>query len=253
MARGSRHLGRWRAEGWPRWWIASTSRAREHPTALAPRRPPSLHQTSHEPTLCCCQGILSEKGSRWLREHFPQVHRTNQPRAPHAFTGPCCSQVDYITNAELLPAAPAKPPLPPDGMPPAPPLAMIAAGGGAALASTSEAALQEQLLSRGKQASASTRGNLGEASVVTSSVVEDWLKDRWAAQADMSGSPMQLPQWLTVDLGHSAVVSRVEIDFETAFARQYELKAIMDRACSVTGDAGRFALLGDHLWCVLGL
>ena len=47
---------------------------------------------------------------------------------------------------------------------------------------------------------ASVRGNLGPASVVTSSRIDDWLKDRWQAAKNMQGTPISGAHWLEVDL-----------------------------------------------------
>jgi len=60
--------------------------------------------------------------------------------------------------------------------------------------------LEETLLSTGCPATASVHGNLGPPSVVTSHVSTDWLKDRWQAAKDMSGTPIPGPHWLAVDL-----------------------------------------------------
>jgi len=40
----------------------------------------------------------------------------------------------------------------------------------------------------------------------------------------MNGAPMELPQWLTVDLGRNCAITSAVIDWETAYARQYEIK-----------------------------
>jgi len=133
------------------------------------------------------QGDLAEKGAAWLKEAFPLV--------------------DYITEALIE--------------------SDTDASRGAHQGKTEVIAPRDGesvLLSRDKPAEASTRGNLGAAGVVTRLAEEDWLTDRWAAQANMQGGAMPLPQWLTVDLGDEHVVTRVEIDWETAFARQYEIK-----------------------------
>lgn len=45
------------------------------------------------------------------------------------------------------------------------------------------------LVSAGKSATASVRGNLGAPRVVTESSTNDWLRDRWQAAKDMSGTP----------------------------------------------------------------
>ena len=54
-----------------------------------------------------------------------------------------------------------------------------AAGSGAKAEAAGRPARSEELLSEGKPVTSDVRGNLGEASVVTSPKVDDWLKDRW--------------------------------------------------------------------------
>lgn len=88
---------------------------------------------------------------------------------------------------------------------------------------TSPQGLPTVLLSAGCPAAADVRGNLGPASVITSSVNEDWLRHRWQAAADMGGTPIKGPHWVQTDLQHPAAVSKVVIDFETAFADDYRL------------------------------
>eukprot|EP00961_Rhodomonas_salina_P057788 776565-Rhodomonas_salina.1 len=54
---------------------------------------------------------------------------------------------------------------------------------------------EDVLLSEGKPATSDVRGNLGAAQTVTSSKMDDWLKDRWQAASDMSGTPIE-GRWL---------------------------------------------------------
>jgi hypothetical protein len=105
------------------------------------------------------------------------------------------------------------------------------AAGAAADAEAAEAdlaaATEPALLSRGKPATASARGNLGPAGVVTSGVVRDWLRDRWQAAKNMQGVPIPGTHWLEVQLSDGIIgadgsvrgaygIRRVRIDFETA-------------------------------------
>ena len=83
---------------------------------------------------------------------------------------------------------------------------------------------QMRLISRNKPVTASVRGNLGEASVVTNGLKNDWLKDRWQAAKNMQGAPIPGAHWLLVDLEATCVVERIDIEFESAFARDYTLK-----------------------------
>ena len=81
------------------------------------------------------------------------------------------------------------------------------------------------LLSSGKPATASVRGNLGPATVVTSESTADWLTDRWQAAADMSGTPIPGEHWVEIDLEHIASLSRVVLDWETAHATAWTIRA----------------------------
>ena len=85
-------------------------------------------------------------------------------------------------------------------------------------------ATPSSLISRNKKVTASVRGNLGEASVVTNGKRDDWLNDRWQAAKNMQGAPIPGPHWLLVDLAQTCVVERISIEFETAYARDYTLK-----------------------------
>jgi hypothetical protein len=75
------------------------------------------------------------------------------------------------------------------------------------------------------QATASVRGNLSPVSVVLNSKMDDWLKDRWQAAKDMSGSPILGEHWVLIDLQRSCSIKEVVLDWETAFASEYEILA----------------------------
>jgi hypothetical protein len=83
---------------------------------------------------------------------------------------------------------------------------------------------QQRLISRNKPVTASVRGNLGEASVITNGKRDDWLKDRWQAAKNMQGAPIPGPHWLLVELEQRCVVERIDVEFESAYARDYALK-----------------------------
>lgn len=83
---------------------------------------------------------------------------------------------------------------------------------------------EPQLLSQGKPATSDVRGNLGPASVVTSSVNSDWLRHRWQAASDMNGTPIPGPHWITIDLQQQRRVRSVTIDFETAHATEFRIE-----------------------------
>jgi hypothetical protein len=87
---------------------------------------------------------------------------------------------------------------------------------------------------------ADVRGNLGPASVVTSGLAEDWLKDRWQAARNMQGAPIPGPHWLEIDLGAACVVESVEIDFETAYSKDYVLYGL-----AAAGTWARLAVGAD--------
>ena len=131
-------------------------------------------------------------------------------------------------------ARPPRPPLPHGGIKQPPPTPAPPAG------------VETGLLSNGRPATASVRGNLGPASVVTSGVTADWLKDRWQAASNMQGTPIPGEHWVavelaTVSLARSAIMlaclhascwrsqacnaARFVLDWETARADDYELQA----------------------------
>lgn len=37
----------------------------------------------------------------------------------------------------------------------------------------------------------------------------DWLRDRWQAAKDMTGKPIEGPQWVMIDLGKRAQITRL--------------------------------------------
>ena len=92
-------------------------------------------------------------------------------------------------------------------------------------------------LATGCPVTADVRGNLGPASVVTSAVNKDWLKDRWQAAANMAGAPLAGPHTLVIDLGRPCRVARAEVDFEDAHASLYDIEL------SDVGASGPWRLL----------
>lgn len=99
------------------------------------------------------------------------------------------------------------------------------------------------LLSPFLTATSDVRGNLAPASAVLSPSTKDWLKDRWQAAQDMSGTPIPGEHTITLSLKNkkkkkkggpagqqpqqqeyrSFVVERVVLDWETAHATDYSL------------------------------
>lgn len=90
----------------------------------------------------------------------------------------------------------------------------------------------EQLLSREKQAISDVRGNLGPASVVTHESVEDWLKDRWQAALNMRGEPIPGVHWIVVDLEDSHYITKVIIDWEAAYSKNWRLYGLEKSTCA---------------------
>ena len=113
-------------------------------------------------------------------------------------------------------SSPSPPPLPP---PPPPPLPTEA---------PPPTAVLPRLLSAGRPAKASVRGNLAPASAVTSASTRDWLKDRWQAAADMNGTPISGEHWVSVDLGGPHLAVSFVLDWETACADDYAVQALRD-------------------------
>ena len=79
------------------------------------------------------------------------------------------------------------------------------------------------VLSAGRPVTSDVRGNLGPSSVVTNDVVTDWLKDRWQAASDMSGTPIPGTHHLEIDLERLCRVESIFIDFETAYTKHWIL------------------------------
>jgi hypothetical protein len=80
----------------------------------------------------------------------------------------------------------------------------------------------------------STRGNLGPASVLNQNPPgTDWLKDRWQAASDMVGTAIPGRHWILLDLSSlaassSILVTKVVLDWETAYAKDYRIEGRID-------------------------
>jgi len=83
----------------------------------------------------------------------------------------------------------------------------------------------ETLLSAHRPVISDVRGNLGPPSVVTNAEDEDWLKDRWQSALDMTGSPIPGSHFLEVDLGRKSLITKIVLDWESAYCEQYSLIA----------------------------
>jgi len=85
---------------------------------------------------------------------------------------------------------------------------------------------------------ADVRGNLGPASVVNQDPPgKDWIKDRWQAASDMGGTAIPGKHWIQLEFPRNIRVTRIVLDWETAFAKEYRLE-------------GRVSLDSDE-WCLL--
>jgi hypothetical protein len=90
---------------------------------------------------------------------------------------------------------------------------------------------QPKLLSRSPEVSAScdARGNLGPCEVIIQSQPgTNWLKDRWQAASDMGGTAIPGHHWVILDFKTPVIISRVQIDWETAYAKDYRLEGRLD-------------------------
>ncbi|GAA3351029.1 discoidin domain-containing protein [Amorphoplanes nipponensis] len=112
-------------------------------------------------------------------------------------------------------------------------VAAVVAGFGAITALGAEAA--ETLLSQGKPATASSYENQG--AFPAGAAVDGNTGTRWAsAFAD--------PQWLQVDLGASSAITRVELNWEAAYARSFRIQVSdngsswADATAATAGAAG---------------
>jgi len=86
------------------------------------------------------------------------------------------------------------------------------------LAGTAHGALAATLLSQGKTATASSVEN---SSFPASAAVDGNTSTRWS-------SAFSDPQWLEVDLGASASISQVVLDWETAYATAFQIQTSAD-------------------------
>lgn len=83
----------------------------------------------------------------------------------------------------------------------------------------------EELLSTGRTVMADVHGNLGPPSVLTDAKAPvEWLTDRWQAAANMQGEPIPGEHWVSIDLGRPCAISRVVLDWETAWSSHWQLQ-----------------------------
>jgi hypothetical protein len=89
------------------------------------------------------------------------------------------------------------------------------------------------LLSRNPdvKVTADVRGNRGPPSVMTQQTPDtDWLKDRWQAASDMHGTAIPGVHWVELEFPwYVETISKVVLDWEAAFARDYLIDVSMDQ------------------------
>jgi hypothetical protein len=100
-------------------------------------------------------------------------------------------------------------------------------------------AADEICLSCDKPVTADVRGNIAPPSVLTNSHTEDWLKDRWQAASDMSGTPIPGPHWVEVELEPTPLTNLL-LDWEAGFANAYVVEGAVD-------DKRKWVLLHDNV------
>jgi len=76
------------------------------------------------------------------------------------------------------------------------------------------------------------RGNLGPPTALLSNGT-DWLKDRWQAASDMHGTAIKGAHWVALELDRPAHVTKVVLDWETAYSEDYSLVAIVGESYEV--------------------
>ena len=122
---------------------------------------------------------------------------------------------------------------------------------------------QSKLLSRNPNViiTSSTRGNLGPPTVLNQDPPgKDWLKDRWQAASDMHGTAIKGSHWVMLDFSHfltedegggdddgnrgAIKMSKIVLDWETAFATDYRIEGRMDHPSSSSSN-------NKDEWCVL--
>ncbi|MFF7154606.1 discoidin domain-containing protein [Streptomyces sp. NPDC008139] len=117
-------------------------------------------------------------------------------------------------------------------------LAAALAAGGAIGTTTGTAHAADTLLSQGKTATASSTENAGTPA---SAAVDGDVGTRWSSAAGD-------PQWLQVDLGASATISSVSLNWETAYATAFKIQVSdtgttwTDAYSTTTGPGGKQTL-----------
>jgi hypothetical protein len=99
-------------------------------------------------------------------------------------------------------------------------VAVLAAGLGLMVAPLNSAHAAATLLSQGKTATASSTENGGTPA---SAAVDGDTGTRWS-------SAFSDPQWIEVDLGQSASISQIVLNWETAYGKAFQLQVSSDNA-----------------------
>ena len=99
--------------------------------------------------------------------------------------------------------------------------------------SHAEHVMTPRLLSRGntttfvKSVRADVRGNLGPVDVIVQGG-NDWLKDRWQAASNMHGKNIPGKHWIVLEFTEPIVVSKMVLDWETAYCKDYVVEGSME-------------------------
>ncbi|KAL7482234.1 hypothetical protein ACHAW6_007920 [Cyclotella cf. meneghiniana] len=99
----------------------------------------------------------------------------------------------------------------------------------------------------------STRGNLGPPTVLNQDPPgNDWIKDRWQAASDMGGTAIPGTHWILLDFSslypnsdQAAYVTKVVLDWETAFAYDYRIESRIDIPTSIGGEQDEWCVMYD--------
>jgi hypothetical protein len=91
--------------------------------------------------------------------------------------------------------------------------------------------IEPSLISRDPAVKVTTdvRGNLGPPIVmIQENPGKDWIKDRWQAASDMHGTAIPGVHWVILEFPAPVTISKVILDWEAAFARDYRIEVSND-------------------------
>lgn len=92
------------------------------------------------------------------------------------------------------------------------------------------------------------KGNLGPASVIVQDPPgKNWIKDRWQAAGDMHGTALPGQHWVMLDFGEGASihVTKILIDWEAAFAKNYRIEGAQTIETHPKINASKWCVLFD--------